>query len=153
MVVSCLRFPLSQAVTDALVACHLMRATTSSAGGDRDRTAMDSDSTITLDTVLLDGGRNWSVGQRQLLCLGRALLKRARIVCIDEATASVRCSVCNLCVAVSTLVSAFDFVAPQLSLFPLSLPLRALLRVRSIQRRISCCRIQSAGTLGKLLCL
>ncbi|KAL6579932.1 Canalicular multispecific organic anion transporter 2 [Orobanche minor] len=60
-----------------------------------------------LDSLVCENGENWSMGQRQLVCLGRVLLKRSsKVLILDEATASVDTATDNL--IQQTLVEHFS---------------------------------------------
>lgn len=54
-----------------------------------DNTAEQAPFFNSLDNIVAEGGANLSQGQRQLLCLARAILHKAHVVLFDEASSSI----------------------------------------------------------------
>jgi len=48
-----------------------------------------SDMPLKLDSAVIEHGKNFSLGQRQLFCIAQAILSRTKILVLDEATAAI----------------------------------------------------------------
>jgi ATP-binding cassette, subfamily C (CFTR/MRP), member 1 len=78
-----------QELWSALRQAHLVDDVSSSAANNSNNKENQNTTQLTLDSLVDEGGNNFSLGQRQLLALARALVRNSKITICDEATSSI----------------------------------------------------------------